>query len=74
MYDGGMVSVVWDCIGYFMWFKWIKAVQASLVVVSSACYDGFIVEFGDVRWQDAGVDPSGGRILGLIHQVAGSWG
>ena len=25
MYDGGLVSVVWDCVRYFMWFKWVKA-------------------------------------------------
>ena len=89
MYDGGLVSVVWDCVGYFMWFKWVKAgvedngcdngangikgvhlhvvyrvayvcsdrllqcIQASLVVVPSAGYEGFVDEFGNVRCDDS---------------------
>ena len=30
----------------------LQRVQASLVVVSPACYDGFVVEFGEVRCDD----------------------
>ena len=31
----------------------LHCVQASLGVVSSACYDGFILEFGDVGCDDS---------------------